>query len=264
MFQHLKDRQDLALRAEIDRVVRDALDAFGREVQAAFWETLLGTPCDPFDGWKYACLLPDARRWSPLRILDDAETSAEIATQRPELRGYRVIGAQTKPVVDGTDVARCVLFRGVDCGVAVCVVVRTRDRDATVVAHSMYTKDRGVVDTAPACIDEHLDKNPCVVRAILWECAALGVGGWAPRRGSPDVREARAASEAVRRLYYAADAALECIMKWWTAAPGSYRLVVAVRERGERWYHVWDVRGAAVAAHKVEPDGTLTPLVALS
>lgn len=274
MFRHLKDRQDRALRgaeraeagvaqlkAEMDRVVRDALDAVGREVQAAFWETLLATPCDPFDGWKYARLLPVRPcGWSAFTILGDGDAdaesalSAEIATQLPELRGYRVVGTQSKPVVDGTDVARCVLFRA-ERSVAVCVVVRTRGRDATVVALSMYTTDRGVVDTAPACIDEYLDKNPCVVRAILGECAALARTGL---RGEPDVGEARAASESARRLYpYAADASLECVMKW--TANGSCRLVVAVRERGERWYHVWDV-GGAVAAYKVEPDGVLTPL----
>jgi hypothetical protein len=300
IFQHIKYRQDLAIRSamcaeeglaefkrtfryDVDRVVREALDAFGKDVQAAFWETLLATPCDPFDGWMYKRLIVREKAcWSPFKVHEDEETSAALATQVPELHGYHVIGSQSKPILGGCDaaleVARCVLFRSNSCGdhnVAICVVVRSRGlhetkaRDIAVVALSMYTAG-GIVDTAPVSIDAYLGDNEGVVRALLRESgAALGFSTidagcratttWVPQRGRPEACEAGAArASATKQGLYSADASLDCVMRWTAPGASSYRLVVAVCERGERRYDVWDVRGrgpsSVTTAYKVEHD----------
>ena len=298
-FQHIKDlldgatrcakgaETDLArfkgtFRVEVERVVRDALDAFGREVQAAFWETLLATPRDPFDEWK----IRPTSEWSPF-VVGDTETGAEItaALRELELGEYRVIGAQMKPLlVDERElsVGRYVMCRnsgGAGHSVVICVVVRSAlaSKRAVVVSMTTYTADRGVVETVPVSVDAYLCDNPNVLRAVIHasESAALAVSSidpkrkWTPQRGKPD---ADAVVLATKGAYYAKDARIESVMKWTAAsdrcacAPHDrYLLAVCVRPSGAcaREYHVWDVAGkAAVAAYKLEPErAALVPVM---
>jgi hypothetical protein len=295
-FQHIKDlldgatrcakgaETDLArfkdtFRVEVERVVREALDAFGRDVQAAFWETLLATPRDPFDEWK----IRPTGVWSPF-VVGDTETGAEFTAALPdELREYRVIGAQTKPLLDELSVGRYVMCRnsgGAGHSVVICVVVRSAlaSKRAVVVAMTTYTADRGVVETAPVSVDAYLCDNPSVLRAVMHasESAALAVSNidakrkWTPQRGKPDADAALVA--ATRPAYYAKDARIECVMRWTatrgTSAPHDrYLLVVCVRPFGASAgeYHVWDVAGKAAAVYKLEPErAALVPVKRVS